>query len=107
MSTAEKLAAAQKITNMMLVTVSPVASDDKYAQYADNYFLKNATIEDVQKLTGINENVQEILNEARFELGLDNKLQMDLSDVVNDKQDVQKSEEIKDQDVPVAERIIE
>jgi hypothetical protein len=107
MSTAEKLAAAQKITNMMLVTVSPVASDDKYAQYADNYFLKNATIEDVQKLTGINENAQEILNEARFELGLDNKLQMDLGDVVNDKQDVQKSEVIKEQDVPFVDRIIE
>ena len=107
MSTAEKLVAAQKITNLILVTVTPVASDDKYAQYADNYFLKNATIEDVQKLTGINENVQDILNEAKFELGLNNKLQMDLSDVVNDKQDVQKSAEIKEQDVPFAERIIE
>ena len=77
------------------------------AQYADNYFLKNATIDDVQKLTGINENVQEILNEARFELGLNNKLQMDLSDVVNDNQDVQKSAEIKEQDVPFVDRIIE
>ena len=107
MSTAEKLVAAQKITNLILVTVTPVASDDKYAPYADNYFLKNATAETIQNLTGVNENVQEILNEARFELGLDNKLQMDLSDVVNDKQDMQKSAEIKEQDVPVAERIME
>ena len=107
MSTAEKLVAAQKITNLILVTVTPVASDDKYAMYADSYFLKNVTAETIQNLTGVNENVQDILNEARFELGLDNKLQMDLSNVVNDKQDMQKSAEIKEQDVPVTERIIE
>jgi hypothetical protein len=107
MSTAEKLVAAQKITNLILVTVTPVASDDKYAPYADNYFLKNATAETIQNLTGVNENVQDILNEARFDLGLDNKFQMDLGDIFNEKQDVQKSEEVKEQDVPVKGSVIE
>ena len=107
MSTAEKLVAAQKITNLILVTVTPVASDDKYAPYADSYFLKNATAETIQNLTGVNENVQDILNEARFELGIDDKLQLDLGDVVNEKQDVKKSEEIKEQEAPVKKSVIE
>lgn len=107
MSTAEKLVAAQKITNLILVTVTPVASDDKYAPYADNYFLKNVTAETIQNLTGVNENAQDILNEARFELGIDNKLQLNLGDVVNEKQDVNKSEEVKEQELPVKKSVIE
>ena len=107
MSTAEKLVAAQKITNLILVTVTPVASDDKYAPYADSYFLKNVTAETIQELTGVNENVQEVLNEARFELRIDDKLQLNLGDVVNEKQDVNKSEEVKEQYVPVKKNVIE
>ena len=107
MNTAEKLVAAQKITNLILVTVTPVASDDKYAPYADSYFLKNVTAETIQNLTGVNENAQEVLNEARFDLEIDNKLQLDLGDEVNEKQDVQKSDVVKEQDALVKESVIE
>lgn len=38
---------AQKVTDVILQKYSPVASDEKYAQYGKQYFLKNAVPEDL------------------------------------------------------------
>lgn len=107
MSAVDTAVAAQKIANIMLITFSPIVTDDKYAQYADNYFLKNATPEMLNGVRGFKGNAQDVLNEARFEIGINDKLQMNLDDAVNDKQDIQKSEVIKEQGVPVKEGVIE
>lgn len=107
MGAVDTVVASQKIANMMLITLSPIATDDKYAQYADNYFLKNATPEQLNEVRGFKGNAQEVLNEARFDLRIDDKLQLDLGDAVNEKQDVQKFEEIKEQSAPVKGSVIE
>ena len=94
MSIAEKVVAAQKISNLLLITISPAASDEKYAQYTDNYYLKNATPESIKEITGYEGNAQDLLNEARFEIGIDDKLKMDLSNVVNEKQEIKENNKV-------------
>lgn len=72
--------AAQRVTDLLLKTYSPIASDETYAKYANNYFITNkgpaeTTGRDLKVAPEIHlENLKEQLplwNEIRAELGID------------------------------------
>ena len=70
-STKDRLVAAQKITDLMMKNYSPAAFDSEYAKYADNYYMKNASDEEIQRLTGYDIiSGGEIIEDAKVDLGI-------------------------------------
>ena len=91
----EGLVAAQKITDLMLNTYSPVASDSKYG---DNYYVQNAPIESIRKYTEFTGDANELMESVHADLGI-TKTQMhidSLGETFNSKETVK----IETQDVP-------
>ena len=70
MSVSNKLIATQKITDILLNVYSPVASDPKLAQYGNNYCIQKMNNADIRSLTGSGENLDELMNHVKVELGL-------------------------------------
>ena len=103
LSTADKIIAVQKITNLWLNTYSPVASDSSYAEYGDNYFVKHADPkalrEDPLFYGESVESLDKALQEAKFELGIVEKLQVNLSAEFSEKP-VERSAKVAETQAP-------
>ena len=69
MSTTDKIIEAQKISDILINTYSPVLSDEKYAEYKYNYFVKNASLEELQNIVGAERDIDTIMENACNELG--------------------------------------
>ena len=104
MSVGEKLVAAQKMTDIMLGTYSPSASDPKLAQYGDNYGVQKLDNNDIKELTGYEGDVNELMTNVKVELGLA-KSKVQFADGEFTDGTVTKTEKVeeKKQDVPTLE----
>lgn len=74
LSMPEKLAAAQKIANLTLESYTPADKDSKYAEFSDNYFMKNAPTERFKTLAGkvdFQGNLDDLIRDTKVELGLE------------------------------------
>jgi hypothetical protein len=110
LSTADKIIAVQKITNLWLNTYSPVASDSSYAEYGDNYFVKHAdpkTLREDPLFYGESvESLDKALQEAKFELGIVEKLQVNLSAEFSEKP-VERSAKVAETQAPTKTQVRE
>ena len=81
---AEKLAMAQKLTDHVMNNYSPAASNSKYAEFGDNYYLKNTNVETVMKDTlytddkSMLDETQKVVDQAKLDLGI-GKMHVDMS----------------------------
>ena len=97
MSVEKKLVAAQEITDIMLNVYSPVASNDNLKKYGECYAIQSMNNGDIQKLTGSNDNIDELMQSVKKDLGL-----------VKDKEPVKfKDEEFKEASVATVSKIEE
>lgn len=78
----DRLAVAQKITDMMINQFSPVAFDEKYAKYGDGHFLKSHDVDVIQSIENIPDfrEARRVLVEALNDVK-NNKVHVDLSKV--------------------------
>ena len=79
---AEKLVMTQKLADFVLNTYFPVASNSKYAEFGNNYYLKNTDPETLSKdMFGAfsPEDLKPALEQARFERGVTSKMPLDTS----------------------------
>ena len=83
MTVAQKLIMAQKVANIGLTEFSPVAAYSKYAQYGDNYFINNATPDDIRNLTGYEGDVNELIHDVKVGLGIEKEQIPNIIDDVN------------------------
>lgn len=70
MSVEKKLVAAQEITDIMLNIYSPIASNDDLKIYGECYAIQSMNNSDIQKLTGCNDNIDELMQSVKKDLGL-------------------------------------
>ena len=70
MSVEKKLVAAQEITDIMLNIYSPIASNDDLKIYGECYAIQSMDNSDIQKLTGPNDNIDELMQSVKKDLGL-------------------------------------
>ena len=101
MNVAEKLVAAQKMTDIMLNIYSPIASKPELAQYGDKFAVQKMSNKNIQELTGYEGNVEELMNDVKIQLGLPAKTKVEFNDEFKESS-VSKSHKIeeKTQDVP-------
>ena len=102
MNVAEKLVAAQKMTDIMLNIYSPIASKPELAaQYGDKFAVQKMSNNNIQELTGYEGNVEELMNDVKIRLGLPAKTKVEFNDEFKESS-VGKSHKIeeKTQDVP-------
>ena len=92
-----RIVALQKATDILLKNFYPATSDSKYYQYFDNYFVKTASLEDVQEIVGKDQDVAAIMESACKELGVE-KSKMYLPTLSEKNTNVDKSDVIKDKD---------
>ena len=105
MNVAEKLVAAQKMTDIMLNIYSPIASKPELAaQYGDKFAVQKMSNNNIQELTGYEGNVEELMNDVKIQLGLPAKTKVEFNDEFKESS-VDKSHKIeeKKQDVPSLE----
>jgi hypothetical protein len=69
-SVEKKLVAAQEITDIMLNIYSPVASNENLKMYGECYAIQSMDNSDIQKLTGCNDNIDELMQSVKEDLGL-------------------------------------
>ena len=70
MSVEKKLVAAQEITDILLNIYSPVASNEDLKIYGECYAIQSMDNSDIQKLTGCNDNIDELMQSVKEGLGL-------------------------------------
>ena len=106
-STKDRLVAAQKITDLMMKNYSPAAFNSEYAKYTDNYYMKNASDEELQDVTGLGIiSGGEIIEEAKGELGIEIEKEQVKFDVPIDSNVSQVSEKIEEYKAPSKDMII-
>lgn len=101
MDVGDRLVAAQKMTNVMLKVYSPAASDKALARYGNNYAIKYMDNDDIQKLTGYQGNVDELMNNVKNDLGIKTKVEIINDAFGNEVSD--KSDEVVNTKPPVSE----
>ena len=103
MSVAEKLVAAQRMTDIMMNIYSPVATNPSLAQYGENYAVQKLYNDNIKELTGFEGNVNELMNSVKVKLGI-GKEKVDFGnefgEAVNDK-----SAKVEDLKAPVVENV--
>jgi hypothetical protein len=102
MNVAEKLVAAQKITDIMLNIYSPVGAEKAYAHYGKNFCVQNMNANDVQELTGYEESFDKLMTDVKVGLGIVEKVKF--SDDVFGKNIPDKSDKIEKRNIPVVGR---
>jgi hypothetical protein len=106
-STKDRLVAAQKITDLMMKNYSPAAFNSEYAKYADNYYMKNATEQEILKLADLNIiSDGGIIDEAKGELGIEMEKEPVKFDVSIDSNVSQISEKIEEHKAPSKDIVI-
>lgn len=84
MNTADKLVAAQEMTDLMMNYLSPAVKDPDLSAYCDSYAMCNLSDKNIQELTGYEGDVSEFAKNARDRLGLV-KVQVEDKSASNDK----------------------
>ena len=98
----DRLVVAQRITDMMLNQFSPIAFNDKYAKYGDNYFMNQTSPDMIQSLASAPDflTARQLLLDAKEELAT-GKIKLDLSSQFDEKaNDQDKSPRVKEENVP-------
>lgn len=103
MNIAEKLVAAQKITDIVLNTYSPVGAKAEYAQYSKSFCVQNMNANDVQELTGYEESFDKLMTDVKVGLGIVEKVKFS-GDVFDEKMS-DKSNKIEEHDAPAVGKI--
>lgn len=106
MGVSDKLVAAQKITDAVLNTYSPVGSNPKYAQYGDNYGIKRLDDDSIKSLTGYEGNVSELISNVKSELGIIKETVNFVNGEFNENA-VDKAEKIEEHSAPVQSKVKE
>lgn len=107
METKDRLVAAQKITDLMMMNYSPAAFNSEYAKYADNYYMKNATDQEILKLADLNIiSDGGIIDEAKGELGIEIEKERVKFDESIDSNVSQVSQKIEEHKAPSKDIII-
>lgn len=70
MDIADRLIAAQKMTNIALNCFTPVGSEKAYEKYRNNYYIQNTNNADIQDFTKYKGNIDNLVNNVKVELGL-------------------------------------
>ena len=70
MDIADRLIAAQKMTNIALNCFTPVGSEKAYEKYRNNYYIQNTNNADIQYFTKYKGNIDNLVNNVKVELGL-------------------------------------
>ena len=103
MSVAEKIVAAQKMTDIMLNTYSPIASNPSLARFGESYAVQKIDNNAIRELTGFEGNVDELMNTVKVELGI-GKVKVDFGnefgEAANDK-----SAKVEEHNAPVVENV--
>ena len=106
MDPVDKIVAFQKTTDILLKNFFPAASDSKYDKYMNNYFVQNASLEDVQFVLGKNQDVDAIMEKACKELGVE-KTKVYLPELAENKNDEIKTDKVEEIDPINKEKVIE
>lgn len=83
MDTAEKLVAAQKMSDLVLNTFTPVGFEKAYEKYGNNYVIQNKNSLDIKNLTKYEGDVDELINNVKVELGIIKEVKKDAADKEN------------------------
>ena len=83
MNTADRLIAAQKMTDIALNLFTPVGSEKAYEKYRNNYYIQNTKNEDIQYFTKYSGNVDELMTNVKVELGIIKEVKKDAADKEN------------------------
>ena len=94
MNPVDKIVALQKVTNVFMRNFSPALSDSKYHKYLDNYFVQNASLEQIQGIVGKGKNIDEIMESACKELGVE-KTKVYLPELSESKNDEKKTDKVE------------
>jgi hypothetical protein len=93
MAPADRIVALQKMANTYMRNFTPATSDSQYYKYLDNYFVKNAPLEEVQKIIGNEADVDAVMESACKQLGVE-KTKVYLPELSNNKDELKKSDKI-------------
>ena len=103
MSVAEKLVAAQKMTDIMMNIYSPVATNPSLAQYGESYAVQKLYNDNIKELTDFEGDVNELMNTVKVELGI-GKVKVDFGnefgEAANDK-----SAKVDEHNAPVVDNV--
>lgn len=83
MDIADRLIAAQKMTNIALNFFTPVGSEKAFEKYRTNYYIQNTNNEDIQYFTQYKGNIDNLMNNVKVELGIIKEVKKDAADKEN------------------------
>ena len=106
MDPVDKIVAFQKTTDILLKNFYPATSDSKYDKYMNNYFVQNASLEDVEYILGKGQDVDAIMEKACKELGVE-KTKVYLPELAESKNDEIKTDKVEEIDSINKEKVIE
>ena len=95
MAPADRIVALQKMANVYMRNFTPATSDSQYYKYLDNYFVKNAPLEEVQKIIGDEADVDAVMESACKQLGVE-KTKVYLPELSNNKDELKNSDKIEE-----------
>ena len=95
MAPADRIVALQKMANVYMRNFTPATSDSQYYKYLDNYFVKNAPLEEVQKIIGNEADVEAVMESACKQLGVE-KTKVYLPELSNNKDELKNSDKIEE-----------
>ena len=95
MAPADRIVALQKMANVYMRNFTPATSDSQYYKYLDNYFVKNAPLEEVQKIIGNEADVDAVMESACKQLGVE-KTKVYLPELSNNKDELKNSDKIEE-----------
>ena len=104
MNVAEKLIAAQKITDILLNTYSPVGAKAEYAQYGKSFCVQNMNANDVRELTGSEESFDKLMSDVKVGLGIVEKVKF--SDGLFSENVSVKSDKIEEHNAPTVSKTV-
>jgi hypothetical protein len=105
MNVAQKLVAAQQITDVILEIYSPVGANTEYAQYSKNFCVQNMSAEDIQAMTGYEDSFDELMTEVKVGLGLVENVIFDEN--IFDDNISEKSKQIEENEISIIGKIME
>ena len=105
MEVGDKLIAAQKMTDLMLNTFSPIGSKPEFEKFRNNYGISKMSNNEIRELTGYNGNVEDLMKNVKTELNIREKIQIDKEVLGEDP--AKKAPKVENIDVLQKEKIVE
>ena len=110
MDTADRLIAAQKMTDIALNLFTPVGSEKAYEKYRNNFYIQNTKNADIQDFIKYSGNIDELVNNVKAELGIvkeEVKENVHFANGEFNENAPKKAEPIEEINAPVHNKIIE